>query len=200
VDGTRFCRASAPLHLATEISCLCDASASPAPSILLPRPFHPHRAPCPRLHHPRPPVVPITGNLAAPLEFSPCHRPKTSPTSHPEKIPSTTAGSPSSLPPCPSYSTRSACSPQVTSSSLRRFHLGCSVLCLDPGRQAGGRALNSALSNQRAGPLAPVPRRSPSRFYSALRLRARLDRDGRLRVQGRLLLLLPPARAAQRGY
>jgi hypothetical protein len=30
-------------------------AASPAPSILLPRPFHPHhRAPCPGLHHPRP--------------------------------------------------------------------------------------------------------------------------------------------------
>jgi hypothetical protein len=121
-----------------------------------------------------------------------------SPTSHPEKIPSTTAGSPSSLPSRPSCSTRSACSPQVTSSLLDRFHLGGPVPCLDPGRQAGGRALNSALTSQRAAPLAPVPRRSPSGFYSALRLWARLDRDGRLRVQGHPLLLLP--RAAQQGY
>jgi hypothetical protein len=35
--------------------CACvPVCASPAPSILLPRPFHPHRAPCPGLHHPRP--------------------------------------------------------------------------------------------------------------------------------------------------
>eukprot|EP00267_Zea_mays_P028160 XP_008657838.1 verprolin-like [Zea mays] len=136
--GARFCRASVPFRLAPKSRIDVDGRSCVAP----PPPPLPYssRAPsistvlhAPASTIPAPRVVPGLGNLVAPPKFSPRHRPKTSPTSHPEKIPSTTAGSPPSLPPRPSCSTRSACSPQVTSSSLGRFHLGGPVPCLDPG-------------------------------------------------------------------